>query len=70
MTDPAMVDINEASARSGINKHTLGAGVRNKQWPHHRVGARVMFTQADIDAIVAMTAVKPRPAESMKRAAS
>lgn len=65
-----MVDLNEAAARSGINKHTLGAGVRKKAWPHHRVGARVMFTQADIDAIVAMTAVKPSPTQSIRRAAS
>jgi hypothetical protein len=70
MTEPALIGITEAAAKSGINKYTLGEGVRKKQWPHHRVGTRVMFTQTDIDAIVAMTAVKPRPTESMRRPAS
>lgn len=37
------------------------------EWPHHRIGGRVMFTSDDVRKIEQITSVSPVPVRSRRR---
>jgi excisionase family DNA binding protein len=64
MTDPMLIGFPEAAARLGVAESWLRRAVTAREVPHRRLGKRVMFTQADLDQIVAeaeVLAVAPMP---------
>ena len=55
-------DVNEAAALLRVSVATVRRRTRAGKvvWPHTRIGDRVLFSEADIEAIVAQSAMKPR----------
>jgi predicted site-specific integrase-resolvase len=60
MTAP-LKDVTVAAAVLGVSVPTVRKYTRSGRplWPHTRVGSRVFFTDAQLEAIVAQGAVKP-----------
>lgn len=57
--ETALMELKVAARRLGIPASTLGERVRAKSVPHRRIGARVYFTQSDLDEILTLVAVTP-----------
>lgn len=57
--DAEAMTADEAAKRLQMNADTLVKKCRALQWPHHRLGRAYRFTEGDIAAILALTAVTP-----------
>ena len=49
----------DAAERLGVSAVTVQQKCRTKEWPHRRIGRAYRFTEDDIAAILALTAVGP-----------
>jgi len=52
--------LDEAAQALNIKRSLLGTRVRAGEFPHHRDGHRIFFTQQDLDEIVIKSAVSPK----------
>jgi hypothetical protein len=52
--------LDEAAHALNIKPSLLGSRVRAGEFPHHRDGHRIFFTQQDLDEIVVRSAITPK----------
>lgn len=57
----------EAAERLRISESTLRHWVSHGKMPHHKLGARVRFTDDDLDFVLKPSPVLPRPAQRRPR---
>lgn len=67
--DTPLRDFAEAAAYLHVGVHHLRKAVAARTYPHTRIGRKVLFSQQDLDRIVAMNAVEPRPSGAAIRLA-
>ncbi len=58
-----LLDLGEAARQLGISPMTVRRRVREGVMPHHRIGARILFSAADIQAYLDACAVPARGGE-------
>lgn len=57
----------EVAEHFGISEGTLANWVYQRRVPHHKIGRKVVFTEADISAMVEPVPVLPRPRKGGKK---
>lgn len=59
--EPLFLTPAQAAGRigGGMKESTLRRKAQAKTWPSHKLGARLVFTEGDLEQIVALTAVQP-----------
>ena len=51
----------ELAEMFGLSRSTIMSLRLTEKWPHHKIGGSIMFSQADIDEIMARGSKTPEP---------
>lgn len=62
--EPATYGAAEAAERLGVHLETVRRAVRDGLWPHTRMNRHIKFTEDQIQQILRMYAVDPKPAKT------
>jgi excisionase family DNA binding protein len=58
--ESAMLSVKQAAHRLGISRQKLYLMVSRREIPHFKIGSKILFTEADLQAYLAGCRVEPR----------